>query len=515
MEKRATDVGKPGPHISARGSGGQERAQAPESSAMAKPESPKPESQDTQIVKAAKKEGKPKQNLSEIPLLELKDVDDPVVQNLAMVVNSIIALANQSGSAEVFDSVISSAKSELSRLSNQIANIKQSLEKNAEEQLKQKDLEFTTVAQGLLQNVDNEIANIEHRWKDEFEAEREKMANSYRAKLQTELQRSSQVAEHRLRNELLEQAIEMKRKWIGEIEDRVEQERNGRLGKLKELSDTVDELTELSTAWAGVIDANLKTQQIHVAVGAVRAALESPEQPKPFLRELAALKEIGDDDEVVRVAIASINPLAYQKGVPTAAQLVDRFRRVSDEVRKASLLPENAGIAGHAASWVLSKVLFKKKGLAQGDDVESILTRTETYLEEGDIDNAAREMNQLKGWAKILARDWLKEARLLLEVQQAIDVCNVIQPVSKIPLSFASGNMTNFGFSITGYSRRSQTSKLAGTGRIIKTQPNPMPRTYPQLPLNRIFIFSRIKQKQYPVFFRFLSTFLFFPLGAE
>lgn len=164
---------------------------------------------------------------------------------------------------------------------------------------------------------------------------------------------------------------------------------------------------------------------MHVALEAVRAAYESPEQPKPFLRELAALKEVADGDELVRAAIASINPRAYQKGVSTPTQLIDRFRRVSDEVRKASLLPEDAGVAGHAASWILSKVLFRKKGLTLGDDVESILTRTETYLEEGNIDNAAREMNQLSGWARVLAKDWLREARLLLEVQQAVEVWDI------------------------------------------------------------------------------------------
>jgi mitofilin len=66
--------------------------------------------------------------------------------------------------------------------------------------------------------------------------------------------------------------------------------------------------------------------------------------------------------------------------------------------------------------------LFKKKGLATGDDVESILTRAETFLEEGNLDEAAREMNGLSGWAKTLSKDWVAEVRKMLEVQQALDV---------------------------------------------------------------------------------------------
>jgi mitofilin len=59
------------------------------------------------------------------------------------------------------------------------------------------------------------------------------------------------------------------------------------------------------------------------------------------------------------------------------------------------------------------------------------LTRTETFLEEGDLDGAAREMNGLQGWAKTLSRDWLGEVRKVLEVQQALDV--------SFPFSFTFG----------------------------------------------------------------------------
>jgi mitofilin len=230
------------------------------------------------------------------------------------------------------------------------------------------------------------------------------------------------VNEQRLHNELLEQAVEMKRKFIAEVKDRVEEERNSRLGKLSDLANTVNELEKLTTDWNSVVDTNLKTQQLHVAVEAVRSNLEKAQIPRPFIRELAALKEIAGDDPVVNAAIASINPTAYQRGIPSLAQLIDRFRRVASEVRKASLLPEEAGVASHASSYLLSKLLFKKKGLATGDDVESILTRTETFLEEGNLDEAAREMNGLSGWAKTLSKDWLAEVRKVLEVQQALDV---------------------------------------------------------------------------------------------
>jgi len=278
------------------------------------------------------------------------------------------------------------------------------------------------MAKELLRRQEEAIQNQEMRWKEEYEAEQAKLKETYEGKLKSEIEEAKRVYEQRLKNELLEQAISLRREFSSSVRDQVENERSGRLSKLNELSSSVQELEKLTGEWNSVVDANLQTQHLLVAVEAVRATLENADRPRPFIEELAALKEVAADDPVVNAAIASINPTAYQRGIPTSAQIIDRFRRVAGEVRKAALLPENAGVASHVASLVLSKVMFKKSGLPVGEDVESVLTRTEMLLEEGNLDQAAREMNALTGWAKTLSKDWLGECRKVLEVQQALDV---------------------------------------------------------------------------------------------
>lgn len=364
----------------------------------------------------------PEITVRQIPPLELSHDAEPAVQDLARAVNLIIDLANDPKDASTFDSALSSANAELERLNELITNIRKQTEEIVYRKLHEQELEFAKVAQGILSRVNQEAEQIGRHYQEEMEQIKEHIAEAYREKLHTELERTAQVADQRTQNELLEQAIEMKRRFIEEIKSQVEEERDGRLGKLKQLADTIKELEAVTSKWADVVESSFKTQQLHIAVEAVRDVINDPSQPRPFIRELAALKEVADGDEVVRATIASINPRAYQCGVSSHAQLTDRFRRVRGEVRKAALLPEDAGVAGHASSWLLSKLLFRKSGLAIGEDVESILTRTETFLEEGDLDSAAREMNQLQGWSKVLARDWLREARLLLEVKQAVDV---------------------------------------------------------------------------------------------
>ncbi|KAI9783584.1 MAG: Formation of crista junctions protein 1 [Peltula sp. TS41687] len=355
-----------------------------------------------------------------IELVAIAATDDPVIQDIAKIFNNIIKIINADQVSARYSSVVEAARSELSKLASKISEAR---EKVVEEKLSATHREFDQAAKELVRRLEDEMRDQEARWQDEFEFARAKIQQAYEEKLQTELSRAQEIHEQRLHNELLEQAVQLKRQFIAEVAERVESERNGRLGKLSELSGNLKDLEKLSTGWRDVVDSNLKTQQLHVAVEAVRANLESTTaQPRPFVRELAALKEIAADDPVVNAAIASLNPVGYQRGLPSTAQLIDRFRRVAAEVRKASLVPEHAGAASHAASVLLSKLLFRKQGIAMGDDVESVLARAETFLEEGNLDQAAREMNGLTGWAKTLSGDWLAEVRKVLEVQQALDV---------------------------------------------------------------------------------------------
>lgn len=354
--------------------------------------------------------------------LKINNADEPIVQDLVKTLNDIITVVNSDNSSGRFTSTMTKAKSELAAVGQKILAMKDVERKAAADWLKASQRQFDNAAKELVGRLEAEMQKQEAHWKEEFEAEREKISHNYEERLKLEVERAQKIQEQKIRNQLLEQAVNLNKKFLSEVRDRVETERNGRLAKLSELSSSVSELEKLTAEWNSVIDANLKTQHLQVAVEAVKSSLEGADRPKPFIKELAALKEVAADDPVINSAIASINPIAYQRGVPTTAQLIDRFRRVAGEVRKASLLPENAGLASHATSLLLSKVLFKKHGLAVGDDVESILTRTETFLEEGNLDEAAREMNGLKGWAKTLSTDWLGEVRRVLEVRQALDV---------------------------------------------------------------------------------------------
>ncbi|KAK1142809.1 MICOS complex subunit mic60 [Aspergillus melleus] len=424
-EESGTDVSQRGPHMSAV----RKSEEAQVKTEAAKPEEKTAAVETAKSNKAAKEAPKleePRQPavpaVAPLEFAKVNEGDEAIIQELVKTFNDIITVIGADDNAGKYSTSIQKAKDELQKVGDKIIAVREEARRAAQDEIAQAHSTFDESARELIRQF-NEARSVDAaQFREEFEAEREKLANAYQDKINTELQRAQELAEQRLQNELVEQAIELNRKYLHQVKDLVEREREGRLSKLNELTANVSDLEKLTSGWRDVIDTNLKTQQLQVAVDAVRSVLERSTVPRPFIRELVAVKELAADDAVVDAAIASINPAAYQRGIPATPQIIERFRRVADEVRKASLLPEDAGIASHAASFVLSKVMFKKDVVAGSDDVESILVRTENLLEEGKLDAAAREMNSLNGWAKILSKDWLIEVRRVLEVKQALEV---------------------------------------------------------------------------------------------
>lgn len=364
--------------------------------------------------------------LAPIDPINVADAKEPIVQDLVRMLNDLITVINADKAHDRYGTTVTKAKNDVAKVGRKIRAMREDIEKRSAADVKAKVDEFDAAAVMLVERVEGAMAAQEKTWRAEFEEEMGRVREGYDEKVKVLLEREQMLADERSTTRLLEQALALKKEFVGEVKEQVERERDARLGKLENLSAAVKDLEKLAAGWNDVVDANIKTQHLHVAVQAVRASLEDSSHSRPFVKELVALKHVADGSSVVDAAIASINPTAYQKGVATPSQLIDRFRRVAGEVRKASLLPEDAGVASHATSWALSKVMFKKEGLAGGDDVESVLGRAQTYLEEGDLDNAAREVNGLEGWAKTLSKDWLGEVRKVLEVRQALDVSSIV-----------------------------------------------------------------------------------------
>ncbi|KAF9188829.1 Formation of crista junctions protein 1 [Haplosporangium sp. Z 767] len=345
--------------------------------------------------------------------------EEPIMANLNTTLNQLVAIMNESGIPEQGHQVFEKANEELKHLSERIETLKVEGEAQAATVMAELTEKYNKLASEKESDHEGQISQLKKELAEAFEEEKKHA-------IARELQVQQDILREEQRQELLKYAMDMQRRWVREVKVRVENERGGRLARLDHINLRLKTLERQGVENAEFLEQSARTHQLWCGIKALEKAYESGER-RPFDRELARLKKLAEtekDAEVLKVVLAAVPDSVAAAGVDSVPELMDRFEYVADKVRQASLVPENGGVLAHAMSVVLSKLMFKKHGLVPGNDVEAILARTEYYLIENDLEQAVRELNQLKGWGKRLAKDWIVAARRRVEVGQAIDVIN-------------------------------------------------------------------------------------------
>ncbi|TFK49926.1 hypothetical protein OE88DRAFT_1736231 [Heliocybe sulcata] len=362
------------------------------------------------------------------PAVAELQVSEPIITHLASTIDDLASYlnANPTAANEARD-VLDNAKTDLTQLVSHMEKIKEQERTQLEAKLDEQTREYSLKLLEMEMEAQDKLDNQEQGFKQWFEQERQKFVKAYREKLETELQTQSELINERLKEEVIAQGIELQRRWIRDIKVRVEQERGGRLAKLDTLAANLKQLERVALDNTAYLDENLRVHALWSALRAVNHVLESPVR-KPFREELRVLRHVAaaKEDDVITTALDIIERTdTPDVGVEPLADLVTWFTTsVAPRVTSVALVPDQntPGLLAHLASHFLSNFTFKRTGLVQGDDVLSVLARAEYYLNEKDLDSAAREVNQLKGTPKILVQDWLAAARRRLEVQQALEV---------------------------------------------------------------------------------------------
>ncbi|MCO5586137.1 hypothetical protein L7F22_040077 [Adiantum nelumboides] len=280
-----------------------------------------------------------------------------------------------------------------------------------------------------------QVDQVDAKWKKETGGSAEKGGSEYEAKLKEELATQSEIINERLREEVVSQGIEMQRRWMKEIKARVEAERGGRLAKLDELASDLSELQKISLGNSKALEDNASTLAVSAAVRDLQSvALDEQDEQgvrAPFRKQLDSLKKALEKRRQPRGRCAARKGARPARGEP-ADEGVESFstlyswftNKLRPAVQRVALVPDQAGIGSHLISATISPLLFAKKGFPEGDDVPAVLARAQWHLERRDLDGAARQLNQLHGWPKILAEDWLDAARRRLEAQQHLEVAS-------------------------------------------------------------------------------------------
>lgn len=376
------------------------------------------------------------------PSVKGLSASEPVISQLAGTIDELAAFLRETpSSGATAKGVLESAQIDLQRLGKRLESVKAEEAKRVEKSLAEQAKKYNDQLDKHEKEAASKIDAKDTDWKQQFEQERKRQVEEYQQKLSKELETQSEIINERLREEVIAQGIELQRRWMRDIKARVEEERGGRLARLDELASDLKNLERVTLDNSSALDENVSVHTLWAALRAVASAIDGNEK-RPFRDQLRALRNTpkAREDPVIVAALEVLDSTtAPDEGVESLSTLNEWFlRKVAPRVRSVALVPENAGILSHLASAALSPLLFHKRGLVDGDDVPSVLARAEYHLDRKDLDDAARELNQLKGWPKILVEDWLNAARRRLEAQQALDVSIVAHSCSNISLLLVS-----------------------------------------------------------------------------
>ncbi|KAK9460014.1 mitochondrial inner membrane protein-domain-containing protein [Lipomyces oligophaga] len=356
---------------------------------------------------------KPLVVLPKLPKFAFDGTVDPSIESVVKSINSLFAAISTKGTVD--DSDLATLAASMGEVSTRFLAVKEEYEQELKKTIETQMTLLVEQAAKSQEEFQKAVLELEGKWKEAYYAERDRLATTYASRLKTELDSLEAVYNSKVKNEVLAIDAQKDAEFAKQVAEKVETERNGRLAKLAEVKKSYEETIVLSKEVDQLLDTAERTAELQLALGSLVNALAAP-YAVPLAPLLARIKIAAGDDPLVSSVINAFPRSAYA-GVLSPQQLAARFKQIAPEIRKASLVPENAGVAGFAGSWILSKLLWKKEGKPTGADVESVLARAESALLEGHVEQAVREVNMLDGWRKKLADDWLEEGRKRSEVE--------------------------------------------------------------------------------------------------
>lgn len=320
----------------------------------------------------------------------------------------------------------------VSKLSAKLTKLTQSFEVELQEKLKTSQTEL------LSSYTKKELALTENLL-EQFTFEKSQLEIKLNKRLQQEIEATKETISQAAVNAVTLMRIEQTKNFETLINDKVNQERNGRLNNLKSINSRLESLENFAVELEGQLVSNHEKGLVQQSLNSLKNLIFNvkfnDEQPKLLSSYVEKLSESisKTDDELLKLAIEDLNQLLAKESTHSIldnSQLLARWEILAPELRSASLLPPNAGLLGHLASIFFSKLLLPVKGAKpNGKDIESVIGRVELLLSRGELDVAVEEAANLKGWSRKLANDWVVEGRKRLEVEFLI---NLIDAESKI-----------------------------------------------------------------------------------
>ncbi|XP_026186051.1 MICOS complex subunit MIC60 isoform X2 [Mastacembelus armatus] len=232
-------------------------------------------------------------------------------------------------------------------------------------------------------------------------------------------------AEQILSSKMLEQETRY-RQLTQEQLDNFTLDMNSAYARLKGMEEAID-------SYVVAEDEARKAHQLWLSVEALSYTLKTANVDWPTIPLESAAQAVRDccHGNDFALALASALPEeSLQRGVYSEDSLRARFNSLRLLARRVALIDESHNsLYQYFLSYLQAALLFEAKqevppAQLSSEDLDpfKLLSYSSYCLEHGDLELAAKLVNQLRGEARRVVDDWLTEARLTLETRQIVSL---------------------------------------------------------------------------------------------
>ncbi|XP_015920736.2 MICOS complex subunit MIC60 [Parasteatoda tepidariorum] len=275
-------------------------------------------------------------------------------------------------------------------------------------------------------NIEIEIAVLKRvsSLKENFESELRKLLHIQAAAHSDHIQKLLKVHEQ-----------EIERKYSLDLEERllhtkgaIASDMSGLMARLKKILAFLKAKTDLDAESRKAESLWLSCQSMSNKISSNNSNLN------PLEEDIASIKLSADESNVyVNTVLAGIPNEALSRGVCSPGILKQKFFDVKKVCRKVAMIDENNdSLYRYFLSYLQSCLIIDEVSIPAAElegkvavdprewDTYDILSRISYSLQSDNLEQALRYANQLKGEARIVANEWIKELRLLLETQTVV-----------------------------------------------------------------------------------------------
>ncbi|XP_053560240.1 MICOS complex subunit MIC60 isoform X4 [Bombina bombina] len=344
-------------------------------------------------------------------------------------------------SIDDLNSLIAHAHRRIDQLHKQLADYRVREQQHIEAALENQKLEDKKALESAVTKA------LEH-YRAEIKLDQDKKAEEIRdvmeAEMRTQLRRQAAAHTDHLRDVLNVQDQELKAEFQQSLSEKLsEQEMQYRRLSQEQLDNfTLDintayaRLKGIEQAVEGHAAAEEEARKAHhlwLSIEALKFTLKTASGDSPTVPLEGAVEGIKSScskNEFTDTVTAAIPEESLARGVYSEEALRARFYTVRKLARRVALIDETRNsLYQYFLSYLQSLLVFEPKQLkppaelcTEDLDTFRLLSYASYCIERGDLELAAKFINQLTGEARRVAHDWLTEARLTLETKQAIDI---------------------------------------------------------------------------------------------